>query len=247
MAGILRTLEPGSWQFGLALHPYCDSFFHRDMDNEAVLYGPTLGHAIDTGIHERPVDHAEGRHAIYCYYMKSLFTLLLSLPGHGAPRLTPDKFDNFVHDVLYSTSMSQCLNAVVDRFARPAGDGTYVFYNPNLIGKTLGEIMAEGVRLLPAFLTAGELTEQMVLGLFATWFRGQPASFIEKDNLLTADDRRVHRILRTKQKNRTPQCPNWHLPAEPGASCPGFQIQPVVVSEQQRAEEQRDFEARRHQ
>lgn len=74
------------FMFGLALHPFGDSFAHRKLDDESVMYAPRLGHArelYNVGgmwkkkrlLHHEP-DNMYRRRALYVTYGSTLYEIV---------------------------------------------------------------------------------------------------------------------------------------------------------------------------
>jgi hypothetical protein len=76
---ILDSLDPGSFEFGLALHCYGDSYAHRIMDGGARMYKAPLGHAVEilNGANPHCPDKMEMRPGLYQQYGLSLYDMFV--------------------------------------------------------------------------------------------------------------------------------------------------------------------------
>jgi len=76
---ILDTLEPGSFEFGLALHCYGDSYAHRVFNGGGRMYKAPMGHAVEVlnGNNPHCPDHMEMRPDLYREYGLSLFDMFV--------------------------------------------------------------------------------------------------------------------------------------------------------------------------
>ena len=79
----LQTLQPGSLGFGLALHAFGDSYSHRKIGDESVMYSSGWGHLSD--MHEP--DEIANRPDLYRTYVKDLYAVLQQRSG-ATPVLT---------------------------------------------------------------------------------------------------------------------------------------------------------------
>jgi hypothetical protein len=72
--------------YGLALHPYGDSFAHRQVDAPERTYDGGLGHARDVHVPDN-IGH-RFTDGLYLNYVKSLYALVRDTMNCGAPRLS---------------------------------------------------------------------------------------------------------------------------------------------------------------
>jgi hypothetical protein len=60
---ILDKLDPGSFEFGLALHPFGDSYAHRVLDGGGRMYKAPVGHLVEADLQDAtPHDWLRGAH-----------------------------------------------------------------------------------------------------------------------------------------------------------------------------------------
>lgn len=89
-ASRLKSAPLGSFEFGLALHAYGDSYAHRQISHPARMYDPGFGHAIEY-IHFRDAhspDFTNRRSLLFKRYGTELFDLVRTLPGVGSARMS---------------------------------------------------------------------------------------------------------------------------------------------------------------
>lgn len=77
-ASYLRSLPFGSFVFGIALHPYGDSFAHRQMHDAGRMYDPGFGHAKDG----HGPDHIQERRGLYMQYLEGLYDIVAAKTPH---------------------------------------------------------------------------------------------------------------------------------------------------------------------
>jgi hypothetical protein len=82
-AGHLRSLPFGSFPFGIALHPYGDSFAHRQMRHGERMYDAGMGHARDG----HGPDHIQERRDLYLQYLEGLYEIVVGRTPHQQRRL----------------------------------------------------------------------------------------------------------------------------------------------------------------
>ena len=82
----LRTLKPGTLEFGLGIHAYGDSFAHRDLETGTYMYSPVLGHSVEKAHHIDPhnPDKIEMRRPLYKDYGSQLYKLLSAMSARKA-------------------------------------------------------------------------------------------------------------------------------------------------------------------
>jgi len=54
---ILAGLEPGSFEFGLALHPFGDSYAHRILNGGERMYKAPVGHLVEANLQDATIPH----------------------------------------------------------------------------------------------------------------------------------------------------------------------------------------------
>jgi hypothetical protein len=81
--GRLRSLPFGSFAFGIALHPYGDSFAHRQLHHGELMYDPGIGHALDGHC----PDHIQERRDLYLQYVEGLYDIVAARTPHRERRL----------------------------------------------------------------------------------------------------------------------------------------------------------------
>jgi hypothetical protein len=91
---ILTNAAWGSFEFGLAIHPYGDSFAHRNLDHPDEMYPSGLGHAVEI-LHLRNPhcpDFMNRRQPLYFDYAKGLYTIVCDKTPdiHDRPLLKAD-------------------------------------------------------------------------------------------------------------------------------------------------------------
>ena len=85
----LRSATLGSFEFGLALHAYGDSYAHRRIDHPAKMYSAALGHAVEY-LHFNDAhspDFCNRRSLLFKRYGCELFEIVRSIAGWGGARL----------------------------------------------------------------------------------------------------------------------------------------------------------------
>jgi hypothetical protein len=85
----LKSAPLGSFEFGLALHAYGDSYAHRQISHPARMYDPGFGHAVEY-IHFRDAhspDFTNRRSLLFKRYGTELFDLVRTMPGVGSARM----------------------------------------------------------------------------------------------------------------------------------------------------------------
>lgn len=82
----INLLSPNfEFDFGLALHPFGDSFAHRDGDH---MYKPPLGH----GLHGHTPDTISSKRAkFYADYIEAVYSIAISKVPTGSRRLSQDE------------------------------------------------------------------------------------------------------------------------------------------------------------
>lgn len=82
---ILKRLNPGTFEFSLALHPFGDSFAHRTADTDnCLMYNPPFGHAVEIAHFKDPhsPDNLHLHRQLYVRYGLKMFDVLAnSLTG----------------------------------------------------------------------------------------------------------------------------------------------------------------------
>ena len=92
-AGRARRLKGatlGSFEFGLALHAYGDSYAHRQIGHPSRMYEPGFGHAVEY-VHFRDAhspDFTNRRCLLFKRYGCELFDLVRTMPGVGSARMS---------------------------------------------------------------------------------------------------------------------------------------------------------------
>lgn len=98
---ILDGLNHQSFEFGLGLHPYGDSFAHRDMDHSTTMYPPPLGHLTEKGYQIARKDYKDSPHdpdnihkrpQLYKAYGMDLYDLLVRRWAIKKPPIEREKF-----------------------------------------------------------------------------------------------------------------------------------------------------------
>jgi hypothetical protein len=74
----LEGADFGSFEFGLAIHPYGDSFAHRRLGDPSRMYAPPMGHAIEavSGRDAHAPDFLQTRPALYREYAEGLYDIV---------------------------------------------------------------------------------------------------------------------------------------------------------------------------
>lgn len=77
---ILTSLPLNTFEFGLAIHPFGDSFAHRQIDNPKLMYGPVMGHFIEKFRNRDPhtPDYIEKFPNIYEEYGIAMYEIVTS-------------------------------------------------------------------------------------------------------------------------------------------------------------------------
>ena len=86
----LKNAALGSFEFGLALHAYGDSYAHRQISHPSRMYDPGFGHAVEY-VHFRDAhspDFTNRRCLLFKRYGCEMFDLVRTLPGIGSARLS---------------------------------------------------------------------------------------------------------------------------------------------------------------
>jgi len=226
---ILGAAESGSPLFGIALHPWADSYFHRVKDNPSALYGNLIGHSIFPG-----VDDAETRPPLFMTYMSDLFDILVEKRAADAPERWNKEKDvtDYVntlmglgahdHDAMIVNIIAKIQEAIT---AYDNVDPTIVPYDPKETGREFYENMR-----LPGthWIDPDELSPGQVREWFTTW---EAATYgeakTEKDAQKKNENRRaedIQRQVNADPSNRPPpeliQISNADIPAYPTASDP---------------------------
>ena len=79
---VLERATFDSFEFGLALHPFGDSYAHRTLSNPKVLYVAPLGHLFD----KHKPDQIHARPDLYVRYGQDLYDIVVAKQA-GKPRL----------------------------------------------------------------------------------------------------------------------------------------------------------------
>lgn len=105
---ILQKLTPGSYEFGLALHPFGDSFAHRDLDHSTTMYPPPMGHLVErayqiarkqwSGSAHDP-DNIHKRPLLYRRYGLELYDMFRTRWGVKNPPIERQKFSDELDDI----------------------------------------------------------------------------------------------------------------------------------------------------
>ncbi len=89
----LKNAVLGSFEFGLGLHAYGDSYAHRQIAHPARMYEPGLGHAIEY-VHFRDAhspDFTNRRSLLFKHYGCEMFELVRSIAGWGGAKMDTGK------------------------------------------------------------------------------------------------------------------------------------------------------------
>jgi hypothetical protein len=97
-AAVVAALEPGSAEFGLAVHAFGDSFAHSTLADDERMYQPVWGHAAQIDAMHAP-DEISVRPALYLEYVNALYRAFAaaaaSNPQHHDPARAVD--ENTLH------------------------------------------------------------------------------------------------------------------------------------------------------
>ena len=127
--GILDGLAKNSFEFGLALHPYGDSFAHRDLEYSATMYPPPMGHLIEKGIqmaHKQfsgsahDPDNIRKRPWLYRQYGWALYDLFVRRWAIKKPPIDREKFGKELLEVSTDTDDPDMQTASIIGFAAVA-------------------------------------------------------------------------------------------------------------------------------
>jgi Domain of unknown function (DUF4157) len=82
----LEDAKLPSFKFGLAIHPFGDSFAHRIIDHEVQLYGPGMGHAVELfhGRSGHAPDYVNWRPKLYKEYANCLYEIFCQKSPNSA-------------------------------------------------------------------------------------------------------------------------------------------------------------------
>jgi hypothetical protein len=85
----LAAADFGSFEFGLAIHPYGDSFAHRMVDKPSKMYMAPLGHAVEkiNGRDPHCPDYIQQRPALYREYAQGLYDIVCAKTPYIRDRL----------------------------------------------------------------------------------------------------------------------------------------------------------------
>lgn len=132
---LARTPIDDDFAFGLALHPLGDSFAHRKLDNERLMYSSWLGHAVERPKkrHHMP-DEIHMRPALYRDYVRVLF--------HLACAKWPDAKRRAIWEVGESPHGTKgVVSAAIETISTKTSEAAQIETIRELSRKTLGQDM----------------------------------------------------------------------------------------------------------
>lgn len=88
----LRAAKLGSFEFGLGIHPYGDSFAHRRLDDPSRMYNFPAGHGVEAfRFRPKKPDHIHKRPDLYRDYGLGLYKIVKDQLTSGAPSSSPNR------------------------------------------------------------------------------------------------------------------------------------------------------------
>ena len=136
---VLDRCSDDKFAFGLALHPLGDSFAHRKLDNERVMYSAWLGHGVEAWPRKRHhvPDQIHMRPRLYPEYVKVLFGLACAKWPDVKRRVVWE-----VGDKGDPHGTKSALSAAIERIARETSDDAQIGTIRGLSREWLGQEMA---------------------------------------------------------------------------------------------------------
>lgn len=92
----LKDYEAGSFEFGLLLHRFGDTYAHSTVDDESKLYAGPAGHLMDT-LRGKDPDNPANRPKLYEAYVRDLLSVLTAKSGKAG--MSDEKIAEFVKGV----------------------------------------------------------------------------------------------------------------------------------------------------
>jgi hypothetical protein len=112
--GVLESADQGSFEFGLAIHPFGDSFAHRVLNDPTRMYGPMLGHAVEAleGRDAHSPDFIRARPELYRQYGQMLYDIVCAKTPNWSRLLSRDALGSRLSDIARESGDGAQINAI---------------------------------------------------------------------------------------------------------------------------------------